>query len=149
MKTQYKIIVFASIVIIVVIVLVFWWRSISGGDDEKVVDAEPTVGPGFEFQDVPRADGSVVNLFDDDSSKGSAPVSGFSLSAQGSLERISDNPAFFFWVNQDTGEVFYLTSDGEVFLAEEGGDVEISSQTLSGLQKAMVSPKGEMVLALF
>lgn len=147
MKLFSKLLILGLVVVALGVALIFWWRSISGGGEK--VSSEPAATSTFDFQPVPRADGT-SNLFDEEdisetvSSGGDIPSR-----ARGNVARVSDRPVFYHWVNSDTGEVFYLTPDGAAYLAEAGGDVEISSQTLSGLQSAEISPKGDKVLARF
>ena len=70
--------------------------------------------------------------------------------AQFRLSRFSDAPAFAHWAVAGTGEVFYVTERGKVFSAEEGEDVEVSSQELpSPLRRALPSADGRLMLGLF
>ncbi|MDP2704586.1 MAG: hypothetical protein Q8P01_05270 [bacterium] len=156
MKLYSKLLILVLVVVVLGIALVFWWRSISGGGDEALRQGsgQEAVTSTLEFQPVPRADGS-PSLFDEGPSTGSGqtdslPTEGEGASRRtGGVARVSDRPVFYHWTNSDTGEVFYLTPDGAAYLAEAGGDIEISSQTLSGLQSAEISPKGDKVLARF
>ncbi|MAF79805.1 hypothetical protein CL629_01870 [bacterium] len=153
MKSLYKILILVGIAIVLIIALIFWWRSISGGGGEDVApSAQQATAPSFEFQEVPQVGGGEGSLFDDTGSPLPLSETGSAVSSisRGEVSKISDQSVFSYWVQQDTGEVFYFTSDGLVFLAEEGGDIEISSQTLpSSLRETRVSPKGRLVLGLF
>ena len=62
---------------------------------------------------------------------------------------ISDHPVFDFWINQETGEVFYLDPEGRVWGAKEGPDIELSQQTIAALNAITPSPRGTGILASF
>lgn len=65
------------------------------------------------------------------------------------LEKISDYPAFDFWMNNDTKEIFYITADGKIYNAKDGPDLDMSLQTIGALNKIEASPSGKLILASF
>ncbi len=65
------------------------------------------------------------------------------------LKKLSDRPIFDFWLVPDTGEIYYLDSNGGVFGAKEGVDLEISTQTIEALNFIQSSPNHQKILAAF
>ena len=161
---RFKIILFALIVFCVGVFLFFWWRFLRTNSEQGGAGnaSATSSSSAFQFSDVPRASDDLFS-----SGAGSSgdfdgyndfyeEYGGSGLSSDGAsspmltLSLLSDLPAFFQWAIRDTGEVFYMTSAGKVFIAEEGDDIEISSQELpTPLRKALLSSDGRLVLGLF
>ncbi len=169
----YKIIIFSFLVLFLFIGLIFWWRSFSG--NKGTSSSAGVATSSLDFPAVPRAEDALFSnppsseqpsddaafyaQFPPVADTYAGPVDSHGeplLFAAGpafnqlSLTRLSDQLAFFQWSIPSTGEVFYMTSNGKVFAAEEGDDPEISSQELpSPLRRALSSEDGRLVLGLF
>jgi hypothetical protein len=103
MKPIFKILILAA-VIVVATILVYLIFFKGGGE---IVDPTSPAGNG----------GTTTKIAENDSP----------------IKKISDEAVFDFWVNPDTGEIFYFTPDGRVLNAKQGPDVEISNQKVSAL----------------
>lgn len=175
MKFSHKIILFLIIVFLFVVVLFFWWRSLGGKRAPATPGGGNAASSSFDFPEIPRAE--VPPLFEDDPKDTSKEDAAFYASfppvvdtytgpvdshgepilsseaevfSELTLSRLSDTPAFSHWAVGGTGEVFYFTETGKVFTAEEGDDLEVSSQELpSPLRRALPSLDGRLVLGLF
>ncbi len=65
------------------------------------------------------------------------------------LQKISENPVFDFWVSPDSKDLYYISNDGKVFGGKNGPDLEISTSKLSALNRIEVSPSSSKILAAF
>jgi len=120
MKRLYKIIIIIIIAVLVAIGIYLAWRKIAGPAPEEA-PAAPKTGT---------------------AAGGEGPV-------RGAVVKISENKVFDFWVAPATGEVYYLLPDGQISLAKEGPDLEISKQTINALNAVEVAPGAGKILAAF
>ncbi len=65
------------------------------------------------------------------------------------LEKLSNQEIVFFWINKKTGETFYTTPDGDIYLAKEMGDQKISPQSVGTIYSLEPNQTGEKILAFF
>ena len=65
------------------------------------------------------------------------------------LLRLSDVPVFDFWVHSDARNAYYLSSAGEVLIAQEGNDLTASPQTFSALNSLTPNRNGDRALVAF
>ncbi len=65
------------------------------------------------------------------------------------ISKISDIPIFDFWINKKTGDVFYLSQGGGVFLAKDGKDGNVSDQQVTAINYILETPSGEKTLVVF
>ncbi|MFA6365028.1 MAG: hypothetical protein WCW78_01370 [Candidatus Paceibacterota bacterium] len=138
MKPLYKILVIVGITILVGIIVYFIWNSLTS-------DSIPQTPPrGTELPlgtPLPEVGGGVTT------STSETPTLGEQKTLQ--AQKFSKNPAFDFWIERDTKEIYYLGLDGKIFSAKEGPDLDISNQTVEALNSIESSSKGEKILASF
>ncbi|MDP1706642.1 MAG: hypothetical protein Q8L36_02375 [bacterium] len=67
-----------------------------------------------------------------------------------SLKRVSDQPVFdFFSTNTSTKEIIYITPAGEIYRADEKEDLVLSKQAFKALNRAILSPNHQKIMASF
>ncbi len=71
--------------------------------------------------------------------------------AQEVLVAITNNPAFDYWVNQKTGDLYYLAPHGEIYRigAADGKETNLTSQTIENLAVVKPSPDGARAIVSF
>lgn len=62
---------------------------------------------------------------------------------------LSDKEAFSAWVTTDVGAVYYISTDGKIYQADEGEDKLLLGQGVDNLISAKPSARGRRVLASF
>jgi hypothetical protein len=67
------------------------------------------------------------------------------------LIRISDEETevFGFWENKETGDVYYVSTRGDIKIAKVGPDLEISTREISAINNIESDVEGERVLISF
>lgn len=110
--------------LLLIIVLFIFWRFISRPLTEEI----PEGGGG--------------NILPVESGTGTA-------AKKTELVRVADRQALDYWIVRATGELFYLTPDGKIYLAVDGIDLEISAQTFQAINRIMVSASGSRILMAF
>lgn len=120
MKPIYKILIIIGVIAVVGLGIYFGWQALTA---RAPLPEEPANGSSQQTEPA---------------------VAGGGLS----LQKISDNPAFDFWL-LPSGTVAYLGLDGRVFNAETGRDTLLSNQTVNALNRAVLSPDGQKILASF
>ncbi|MEK7465559.1 MAG: hypothetical protein AAB631_02165 [Patescibacteria group bacterium] len=65
------------------------------------------------------------------------------------LRRISDVPIFDYWVLKNGEDVFYFKPDGKIASAKSGPDLEVSTETISTLNRVIPNTDGTRVLVAF
>jgi len=132
MKRSTKIIIIAGSVLGIALLVFFLWYFLLRTPEDSLLAPGSGLPIGSELPTT--------------STGGSSSQSGFS---NGSAALISEHSVFDFWVNQETGEVFYVDLEGGVWSAKEGPDVEYSQQKLRAMNAITPSPKGTRILASF
>ena len=132
MKPLYKILIIVGVVIIAGGAVYLAWQKLTAPA------AVPAAEPGTPL---PAAGVGVPGA--PESTPTQPPVTA------ATLKRVSESPAFFLWVAEGTGEIYYLTPEGKVMDVKEGPDLEISTQTLTALNRVVAAPGGGRVLAAF
>lgn len=65
------------------------------------------------------------------------------IEARQKLATISSVPIADYWVNKNTGEFYYITTNGEIYKnSPDGGEERVTAQTLNNFHKAKPSPDG-------
>ncbi len=65
------------------------------------------------------------------------------------LTKLSDRDVFAYWLQQATGEVYYLGINGIVWAAKDNEDELESKQTLQAIQSIETIPNGQKILVAF
>lgn len=129
MKLSYKISIAVAILIVVVGVVWYFLKGTSSPPPSSLPEGGEVALP-----ESPSA-----------TSSPSTTGEGDGISA---LIPLSESPVFSFWVSP-AGEVYYLTTEGQVYAAREGPDLEISRQVIEALNSVTVSPSRQLILAAF
>ncbi|MFA5776803.1 MAG: hypothetical protein WC988_04610, partial [Patescibacteria group bacterium] len=133
MKKSYKIIITFILIALLGIGIYVVWRQIK---KTSVVEIpKQTELPRGGIKNNTSTETIKVGGDSEISSEQNAPIVG--------LIKLSDALVFDFWVNKNTGDVFYLAQDGGVFVAKEGKDENISSQQIQALNSLEESSSGE------
>lgn len=129
MKPLFKILIIIGAVVVLGAAAYFiWWLFV---DDVK---------PGALPDSVPGGSASVLT-----STSTNATGEASALSPR----TISDRAIFDYWTVPETGEIYYLTPEGMVFVVKEGSDLEISRQSMTALNHAEPSFDGRRLLVSF
>ncbi len=80
---------------------------------------------------------------------GATTTTGIGTSTLPIVMKISDHDVFKYWLDKNSGEVKYISNDGEVLVAGSGQNSTESNQTLSGLNTVEPSLDGSKVLVSF
>lgn len=141
MKPLYKYIIGVAVVLLLVGVFLFWqsWSSPTPAPQDQQTG---TVSSSL------LVDNGNNNTTNTDQTTPLALGSPSSTSAS-NLTKLSDFPAFDYWVLHDTKEVYYITKEGRVYAAKDGNDVEISDQTISAINSTTPSDDGKKLLVSF
>ncbi|MFA6407564.1 MAG: hypothetical protein WCV80_02560 [Candidatus Paceibacterota bacterium] len=137
MKPLYKILSIIGITVLVGIIVYFIWNSLTG-PTPQIPSGEVELPLGTPL---PESGGVATTTTPE------TPISGEQKALQ--AQKFSKNPAFDFWIEKGTKEIYYLGLDGKIFSAKEGPDLDISSQTVDALNSIESSIKGEKVLVSF
>ncbi len=66
------------------------------------------------------------------------------------LKKISQFPAFDFFIDRNLKKIFYLDLNGKIYeVANNGKDILVSDQTLNALNKTEISPEKNKILVAF
>ncbi|KKT90564.1 MAG: hypothetical protein UW92_C0034G0006 [Candidatus Jorgensenbacteria bacterium GW2011_GWA2_45_13] len=135
MKPIYKYIIGLVVVVLIIVGYVFWVNSSNVPQPSKPATNNnsstlPVAGVGSQVDIIPTNNPT-------------------STIKDISFIKLSDGAAFDFWVLKDTGEIYYITTNGKVYAAKRGDDVEISNQTVSALNNIDPSLDGKKVLTSF
>ncbi|MFH1161697.1 MAG: hypothetical protein V1696_00230 [Candidatus Jorgensenbacteria bacterium] len=141
MKPLYKMLIIAGVLIVAGGAVYLAWQKLTA----------PAAVPEAELG-MPLPAGTSGGVLPGSATSGSNEENGTPAQIQTSaliLRKISESPAFDFWVVEGTGEIYYLTPEGKVMDLKEGPDLEISTQTLTALNRVAAAPGGGRVLAAF
>ena len=145
MKPIYKIIIAVLILIVLALGAYFAWKKIASPSDGALLPDEitPTLPLGEDGQPLPVS--PVGELGEETQSE-----QGITKTEGGvSLMKLSESPAFAFWIAEGTKELYYITPQGAVFAAKDGPDLELGTQVLDALNFVTPAPKGVKLLAAF
>ncbi len=136
MKPYVKLIVIVGAVIVVGILIYFIWTSVIATPTAN----QPSGSPYFPLS----------GLTGTSTGSSNTGLSAGTAVAIGTLAKISDKPATFFWTDPSTGAVFYLDQAGVVWQAEAGQkNPQITQQGVAAVNFTKQSPDGRSVLAAF
>ncbi len=67
------------------------------------------------------------------------------------IVKLSDdeNKVLDYWFNKNNDNIYYFTQEGNVFIAKENSDLNISSQEINAINYILPSPSGKLVLVAF
>ena len=138
MRPYIKIIIIAAIIIVAGLVVYFAWNWLSGSPTAP--NASTSSAPYFPL----------AGLTSTSTGTNTAGATAASGTAVGTLTRVSDRPASFFWVNPATQEVFYLDQNGLVWQAEpDQKNPQITQQGVAAVNFIKSSPDNNSILAAF
>ncbi|HXF44233.1 MAG TPA: hypothetical protein VNK70_02090 [Candidatus Paceibacterota bacterium] len=117
-----------SVIIVIILSLGFYliWKKIAGtqeGDDFL---------PANGFPENPLDGGDVTKT-----------------SAGPTLKRLSDQEVTDFWLVEETGEIYYINYSGNILIAKDGPDLEVSKQNVSAINSSETSPSTRKILVAF
>jgi hypothetical protein len=139
MKPVIKIILIALIIIIVGLIVYFVWSALAPAPENPA--------PGSITENLPAA--SSTSSSTNEQNQTNQPGNQQNGSAVPTLEKISENPVFDFWVDPQTKEIYYVNPDGQVFSAKKGQDIQITQQKLNAPNFMEISPSGQRALMAF
>ncbi len=146
-KTR-KIIILSFVGIVCVAGLYFAWKVVFGTPIEQKVTTDGGINTlpsgNVNMPNGETGSGSEATTSEDVST--SSDVLGDKLPT---LEKLSDQEIVFYWVNKKTGEIFYTTADGNIYLSKTGGDQKISPQAVGTMYTLLPNQTGEKVIASF
>jgi hypothetical protein len=127
MKKKYKIVLTIVVIAVIAVLVVLFWPK------EKETET-----PSLE-------NGGVSLPGESSDNNGEVKTEKFSLI------RISDEETevFDFWENKETGDVYYISTRGDVKIAKVGPDPEISTREISAINSIEPDVEGERVLISF
>ncbi|MCL4404217.1 hypothetical protein M1432_02655 [Patescibacteria group bacterium] len=138
MKPYIKIIVIAAIIVVAGLLVYFAWNWFSGSPSAP--SASTSSAPYFPLAGLTSTSTGAT-------STAAVATSGISV---GTLTKVSDRPASFFWTDPATQEVFYLDQNGLVWQAEPGQkNPQITQQGVAAVNFIKASPDYNSVLAAF
>jgi hypothetical protein len=130
MKPIYKILIAIGVVLVLGAGIYFiWWLFIDAPTAEVPPDGVLPPGNGGAPVTTTTPSGGEMLL----------PIS----------RAISDRIIFDYWLVPETGEVYYLTPEGYIYVAKEGPDLELSHQIITALNHAEPSLDGRRLLVSF
>jgi hypothetical protein len=133
MKPYVKIGLVSLAIVVVGLIVYLVWSSLAG--------PEPVPVPPDSGQALP-----IGGVSDPGSQNQNASIT---TPTGSSVTKISDNPVFEFWIDPGTKEVYYITTDGLIFSAKDGADLQITRGKMSAINSARPSPNSQRVLAAF
>ncbi|MGC9610650.1 MAG: hypothetical protein ABSE68_00260 [Minisyncoccia bacterium] len=137
MKPIIKISLITLIIIVIGLIIYFVWSALAPAPENPA--------PG-SAGNLPTASSTSSSTSEQNQTSQPEQQNG---SAVPTLEKISENPVFDFWVDSQTQEVYYLDPDGRIFSAKKGQDIQITQQKLNAPNFIKVSPNGQRVLMAF
>jgi len=143
MKPIYKYLIIAALLALFFLGIYLLWKNLTATPSVQEPQANENVSSTLPvLSNTPQPSG-------ESSSSPSFGTMPGNASVGVNLAKISDVPAFAYWVLKDTGEVYYITPTGAVWSAKNGPDIDISDQTIGALDGVAVAPGGKKILASF
>jgi hypothetical protein len=62
------------------------------------------------------------------------------------IQKVSQKPAIYYWINQETNSSYYLGQGGDIYLLTANGEESISSANTGSIKSASASPRGNYLL---
>lgn len=146
MKPIYRYIIIGTLAVLLVLGVYLLLRNLSA----PAAPQAPAAGSQGASSTLPVLPNTPSGPAGTNASSSVGAATGGAASAIGvNLAKLSDTPAFAYWVLHDTGEVYYMTADGAVWSAKSGPDIDVSDQAIGTLDAVAVAPGGRKVLASF
>jgi hypothetical protein len=143
MKPIIKTGIIALVIVIVGLIIYFVWSGLTSSPSPV-----PNTGEGGQDVNLPIGSGSDNTPGDQSSSTSAGSETPQILDAR-SLVKISETPAFDYWIDIQTKEIYYIAQDGKIWSAKNGEDLKISDQKLTALNSIEIEPSGQKILAAF
>jgi len=149
MKKQYKILIVSFFIILLAVGIYVVWKQIKNTSVDVVTKTEADVVNGTLPETSEKNVSSSTETTTNTDDKKTEVTNTTDQKRSITLKKLSDVPVFDFWINQKTGDVFYLSFLGKVYLGKDGEDESVSDQQIQALSSVLETTTGEKALVSF